>query len=70
MERTGKVKDLPPRTGEYDATSVKQIIPLIFNARKLIERVLITACMSTVPASPAFPLKKDGKNIVLPVFCT
>lgn len=58
----GKVNDPQPGPGEYDATSVGQINPLIFNFRKLIERVLITACMSPMPASSAFPLKKDGKS--------
>lgn len=60
---TGRVKDPPLRLGEYDTTSVGQISPLIFNLRKLTERVLIAACMSPVPTSSAFPLKKDGKSI-------
>lgn len=56
---TGEVKDSPPGPGEYDAMSVSQGSPLIFNYRKLTERTLIAACMSLVPVSPAFPLKKD-----------
>lgn len=57
-----KVKDPPPGPREYDAPSVVQISPLIFNFKKLMERVVIAVCMSPVPAFPAFPLKKDGKK--------
>lgn len=54
------MKDSPPEPGEFDTTSVSQVSPLIFNYRKHTERVLIVAYMSLVPASPTFPLKKDG----------
>lgn len=43
---SGKVKGLPPGPREYDATSVRQISPLVFNFGKLTERVLIAVCMS------------------------
>lgn len=66
-KKPGKVKDPPPIAGEYDAVTVNMISPLVFNFKKLTERVLITACMSPVPSSPAFPLKKDGKSIHLPI---
>lgn len=59
------MKDLPPGPGEYDAVSVAKISPLVLNFKKLTERVLIAACMSPVPSSPAYPLKKDGKSIAL-----
>lgn len=59
---TGKVKDPLPGPGEYDATSVKYVSPLIFNYAKLTERVLIAACMRPMPALPAFPLKKNDKS--------
>lgn len=57
------MKDPPPGPGEYDAPSVVRISPLVFNFRKLTERVLIVACMSPVPSSPAYPLKKDDTSI-------
>lgn len=60
---TRRVKDPPPGPGEYNSMSVGQISPLIFNLKKLTERVLIAICMSPVPVSSAFPLKKDGKSI-------
>lgn len=59
---TGKVKYPPRGSGEYNTISVRWISPLIFNARKLTKRVLIVTCMSPVPASLAFPLKKTAKE--------
>lgn len=58
-----KVNDPPPEPEEYDVTSGGKISPLVFNLKNLTERVLIAACMSPVPASPAFSLKKDGESI-------
>lgn len=64
-KETGKVKDPPPLAGEYDGVTVNVISLLVFNFRKLMEKVLIAACMILVPASPAFLLRKDGKCIYI-----
>lgn len=63
-KKPGKVKDPPPLAGEYDGVTVNVISPLVFYFKKLSERVLIAACMSPVPASPAFPLKKGRKKYI------
>lgn len=64
----GKVKYPPSGIGEYNAVSVVMINPLVFNFRKLSKRVLIMACMSLLPSSPAYPLKKDDKSIIICYF--
>lgn len=59
------MKDPPPRPGEYDAANIVKIGLRVFNFKKLTKRVLIAACMNLVPSFPAYPLKKDGKSILL-----
>lgn len=54
---------MPPGPGEYDEASVSKISLLRFNQIELIERVLIAAYRSPVPASLAFSLKKYEKSI-------
>lgn len=66
----GKVKDPLPGLREYDALSVTKFSPLVFNFRKLLERMLITACMSPVPSSLAYLLKKYDRSITSYFLCS